>query len=455
MRKLPARRATVKAAALACASTVLLGPLLGSAPASASPSGPATQLSADQLPPELAQAISRDLKMTPAEYLDRAARAQQLRDYAREFRTERPDAFAGAWLGADGKPVMAVTSLDAARIANSDGYQTRLAPISADNLEGSLDQLTQWINGLPREISSAINSVAVDFLDSQLVLSVANTPAGHMLNLPTLIANVKVVLSPGGGGPIERRPMGGDTYVSAPTSLDDSALKSVDVCSFGFNSVDSAGNALNISAGHCDPNVDKADDKAGVWVPNVHDLKSSPQVGSFIGAKLGGSNGLDYSIIKLNDRAVRAGMDQPSVRGANGTTLNITGTADPVTGAPVCKSGQSSTFTCGFVVADRVETQLYTTDGQSKTVRGFASSACTLGGDSGGAIVSGTLALGITSGSNAADAPDCGQANIGLAQYGGTASLGIPIRSILADIDADSGGGVGSGITVRTRPNAG
>ncbi|ATL71129.1 S1 family peptidase [Nocardia terpenica] len=455
MRKLPARRATVKAAALACASTVLLGPLLGSAPASASPSGPATQLSADQLPPELAQAISRDLKMTPAEYLDRAARAQQLRDYAREFRTERPDAFAGAWLGADGKPVMAVTSLDAARIANSDGYQTRLAPISADNLEGSLDQLTQWINGLPREISSAINSVAVDFLDSQLVLSVANTPAGHMLNLPTLIANVKVVLSPGGGGPIERRPMGGDTYVSAPTSLDDSALKSVDVCSFGFNSVDSAGNALNISAGHCDPNVDKADDKAGVWVPNVHDLKSSPQVGSFIGAKLGGSNGLDYSIIKLNDRAVRAGMDQPSVRGANGTTLNITGTADPVTGAPVCKSGQSSTFTCGFVVADRVETQLYTTDGQSKTVRGFASSACTLGGDSGGAIVSGTLALGITSGSNAADAPDCGQANIGLAQYGGTASLGIPIRSILADIDANSGGGVGSGITVRTRPNAG
>lgn len=455
MRKLPAHRATVKAAALACASTVLLGPLLGSAPASASPSGPATQLSADQLPPELAQAISRDLKMTPAEYLDRAARAQQLRDYAREFRTERPDAFAGAWLGADGKPVMAVTSLDAARIANSDGYQTRLAPISADNLEGSLDQLTQWINGLPREISSAINSVAVDFLDSQLVLSVANTPAGHMLNLPTLIANVKVVLSPGGGGPIERRPMGGDTYVSAPTSLDDSALKSVDVCSFGFNSVDAAGNALNISAGHCDPNVDKADDKAGVWVPNVHDLKSSPQVGSFIGAKLGGSNGLDYSIIKLNDRAVRAGMDQPSVRGANGTTLNITGTAEPVTGAPVCKSGQSSTFTCGFVVADRVETQLYTTDGQSKTVRGFASSACTLGGDSGGAIVSGTLALGITSGSNAADAPDCGQANIGLAQYGGTASLGIPIRSILADIDANSGGGVGSGITVRTRPNAG
>jgi hypothetical protein len=107
------------------------------------------------------------------------------------------------------------------------------------------------------------------------------------------------------------------------------------------------------------------------------------------------------------------------------------------------------------VVADRVETQLYTTDGASKTVRGFASSACTLGGDSGGAIVTGTLALGITSGSNAADAPDCKDANIDLAQYGGTASLGIPIRSILSDINAHSGGGLGAGIAVRTRVNAG
>ncbi|MFE4462429.1 S1 family peptidase, partial [Nocardia tengchongensis] len=348
--------------------------------------------------------------------------------------------------------VLAVTSLDAAKIAAADGYQTRLAPISADGLENSVDQLNQWITGLPREISGAINSVAIDFLNSQLVLSVANTPGGHLLNLPTLIANIKVILSPNSGGPVERRPMGGDTYITAPTPLD-SSLHGVDVCSFGFNSVDSAGNALNISAGHCNPNVDKGTG-ADVYLPNVKNLLASPKVGSFVTANLGGRSALDYSVIKLNDDAVRAGMDQPSVRGANGTTLTITGVADPITGAPVCKSGQSSTFTCGFVVADRVETQLYTTEGQSKTIRGFASSACTLGGDSGGAIVTGTLALGITSGSNAADAPNCNEANTQLAQYGGTASLGIPLRPILTDIDANSGGGVGSGIQVRTRSHA-
>ncbi|MFB7720334.1 S1 family peptidase [Nocardia sp. NPDC056100] len=449
MRKFMARRAAVRAATVAFASTVLVGPLFAAIPASAEP---VDQLAADKLPAELVQAIQRDLKMSPAEYLDRAAKAQQLRNYARDFRAERPDDFAGAWMGADGKPVLAVTSLDAAQIVAADGYQTRLAPISADNLEGSVDQLNSWITSLPREISGAINSVAIDFLNSQLVLSVANTPAGHLLNLPTLIANIKVVLSPDSGGPVERRPMGGDTYISAPTSLNDSSLQSVDVCSFGFNSVDAAGNALNISAGHCNPNIGKSNQAAEVYLPNIRNLTASPPLGSFVRSQLGGGNALDYSVIKLNDTAVRAGMDQPSVRGANGTTLTITGTADPITGAPICKSGQSSTFTCGFVVADRVETQLFTSEGQSKTVRGFASSACTLGGDSGGAIVSGTLALGITSGSNAADAPNCNEANTQLAQYGGTATLGIPVRAILADIDANSGGALGSGIQVRTSP---
>ncbi len=456
MRKLTGRRrTTVRASTVAFASTLFLSPLFVTVPANAGPTPDPVQLTADQLPPALAQAVQRDLKMTPAEYLARAAAAQRLRQYARAFHAQRPKEFAGAWMNTDGKPVMAVTSLSAARTVAADGYQTRLAPISADSLQGSLAQLTQWIGTLPHQLSSTINSAAIDVLNSRLVLTVANTAAGHLLNLPTLIANVKVVLAPDSGGPIEHRPMAGDTYISAPTSLDNSALKTVDVCSFGFNSVDAHGNALNISAGHCDPNLDIGDQQAGVWVPNPKNLKASPQAGSFVDAHVGDKSGLDYSVIKLTDRAVKAGMDQPSVRGANGTTLTITGTADPVTGAPICKSGQSSTFTCGFVVADQVETQLFTAEGTSKTVRGFASSACTLGGDSGGAIVSGTLALGITSGSNAADAPDCRDANIDLAQAGGTASLGIPIRPILADINAGSGGGLGSGVTVRIRPNRG
>ncbi|MFC4374121.1 S1 family peptidase [Nocardia halotolerans] len=453
MRKLVARRAAVKAASAGFAATVLLAPLLGSGVATAEPAAP-HQLSVDALPAELVTALSRDLGMTPTEYLDRAARAQQLRDYATDFRAEHPDTFAGAWLTPEGKAVVAVTDTGTGEVAAADGYQTHLAPISANGLEGALIQLSQWIAHLPREISAPISSVAIDVLNSQLVLNVANTGTGHLLNLPTLIATIKVVLSPGGGGAVENRPMGGDTYITAAKDLHDATLRGVDVCSFGFNSTDAAGNALNISAGHCNPNVE-GNGPAGVYLPNVRDLPNSIEVGTFAKSVLGGPAALDYSVIALNERAVNGGMDQPRVRGANGTSLPITGTAEPVTGAPVCKTGQSSTFTCGFVSADRVETQLFTAEGISKTIRGFATSACTLGGDSGGAIVSGTLALGITSGSNAAEAPNCTEANTKLAPYGGTATLGIPIRSILADIDATSGGGVGSGIMVRTKSTAG
>ncbi|RZK74226.1 MAG: protease, partial [Rhodococcus sp. (in: high G+C Gram-positive bacteria)] len=135
-------------------------------------------------------------------------------------------------------------------------------------------------------------------------------------------------------------------------------------------------------------------------------------------------------------------LDRPAVRGANGTTLEITGTARPVVGAPICKSGQTSSFTCGVVAADHVETQLFVADGSSRVVNGFAGTACTLAGDSGGAIVTGTLALGITSGSNASGAPNCTEANLVLAPEGGTASLGIPVADIVDTI--------GSGMRVRT-----
>jgi hypothetical protein len=116
----------------------------------------------------------------------------------------------------------------------------------------------------------------------------------------------------------------------------------------------------------------------------------------------------------------------------------------------MCKSGQASSFTCGVVAADQVEIQLVRPGGESRTVRGFAGTACTLAGDSGGAIVTGTLALGITSGSNSTGAPNCTEANLVLAMSGGTTNIGIPVDNITQAADAASGGGVGSGIRVRT-----
>ncbi|MBD0324130.1 MAG: protease [Aldersonia sp.] len=454
MRKWTASRAVVVASAL----TLMVGSAFFGLQPSAAEASPApgqiVQSRPEQLPRELTDAIVRDLRISPAEYLDRAARAQQLGTYAQDFRADRPDEFSGAWLDEDGHPIIAVTTDAAAQAAAEDGYLTKRTPISAADLERAAADLTGWVRSLPRAAALEINSIAIDVLNSQIVVDIANSPLGRALNLPTLIANVKVMLSPGGGGPVQRGPMGGDTYISAKTSLRDSALTEIAVCSFGFNSTDARGNALNISAGHCDPNIAEGTSGAAVYVPDLRDLPASPQVGTFFRSTLGdpATDGLDYSVIRLNDRASGTTLFGPAIRGANGTTLNITGTAEPVIGAPVCKSGQTSAFTCGVVAVERVEAELHTFEGQTRLARGFATTACTLAGDSGGAIVSGTLALGITSGSNAALAPSCQEANLSLAPDGGTATLGIPIRPILADIDRNSGGGVGSQINVRTAP---
>ena len=432
-------------AAVAC-STALLFVGISSIPASAEPGSTAGQSSAvqqasvDELPPELAEALARDLKISPQEYLDRAALAQELSTYASDFRASRPADFAGAWLGPDGNAVVAVTSQDAAQAVAKDGFDTTQAPVSADGLEKSLADLNAWIASLPREVAAQINGTSIDILDNQIVLDVANSPIGRALNLPTLLANLKVTLSPGATVPADPSPMGGDTYVTTVGPIAETSPTDISICSFGFNATDSAGKPVNLSAGHCNPNAATGEGGAPVYLPNPADVANSTQIGTFERSSLGLASSLDWSVIALNDNGTSSGLDRPTVRGANGSTVPITGTASPVVGAPVCKSGQSSSFTCGLVAADRVETQLFLDDGTSRTVRGFASTACTLSGDSGGAIVTGTLALGITSGSNSGGAPDCTEANLALAQFGGTASLGIPIDQVAAE----------TGATVRT-----
>lgn len=415
-------RTTIRRAATVAASAVLLiGPLTATANAA-----PADQT--PELPAELVEALQRDLGLTPEQYLERAARAQELNTYARDFRAERPSDFAGAWLNADGNPVVAVTNRDAARQAEQDGYHATVAPISADGLERALEELNRWVAALPREVSSQVNNTSIDVLNNQIVVDIVNSPLGRALNLPSLIANIQVQLSPG-MPPNDPAPLGGDTYVTADGDVRDTPLERIGICSFGFNGVDANGDAVNITAGHCDA-VAREDGGSTVYLPNRGNIDESVRIGSFTDSTAGTDSNLDYGIISLNEAGIDAGLDRPTVRGGNGSTLTVTGTARPVVGAPVCKSGQSSSFTCGVVAADHVETQLMYANGTASTIRGFATTACTLSGDSGGAIVTGTLALGVISGSNSAGAPDCVEANLVLATTGGTSSLGIAVGDI-------------------------
>ncbi|MFC4604256.1 S1 family peptidase [Rhodococcus kronopolitis] len=443
-------RLALRAAILASATILPVTAIAQAAPEEpvSTESAQGRSTSAEQLPDALVEAIARDLKLTPEQYLDRAELAQDLSGYAQELRQQRPDTYAGSWIGHDGVPVVAVTSTETAEQVAKDGYATKMAAVSANHLEGSLAVLNQWILGLPRDVSSQINSTSVDLMNNRIVIDVVNSPIGRALNLPTLLAQLEVVLSPGGGGPVDNRAQGGDTYVTSAQPLNQvTDQATIGVCSFGFNAVTAGGEPYNISAGHCDPKQENAGANASVYLPDYGDVARSRQIGTFTHSAMGDqADGLDYALIKLNEAGIAAGLDRPTVRGANGTTVTVTGTARPVVGAPICKSGQTSTFTCGIVVAEAVDAPLFMADGSARLVRGFAGSTCTLSGDSGGAILTGTRALGITSGSNSSGAPNCTEANLVLSPEGGTASIGIPIEKILADANAT----VGKDLRVRT-----
>lgn len=395
-------RSRLMRSAVVVSATILAAALSATAGAQAAPDS--AQPSPAALPNDLVVALQRDLNLTPQEYLDRAAAAQRVAAYASEQRRSDSGGVGGAWLAQDGTPTVAVTTQAAANRVAAAGYRAQMVPLSTSGLESAPT--------VPNRRSTPPPSFHV---------ATGTTPST----------------------------MGGDSYITAAAPI--ASASSYLVCSFGFAAADSAGKPLALSAGHCDPNrpATGTSNAAGVYEPKIGDLRNSRLVGSFAESGIGDEGGnLDYSVIGLvSDVVPTTGLGQPTVRGENGSTLTITGTAVPVAGAPVCKSGQTSGYTCGTIDFADYSPLLGGDDGESWNVRGFSTTACTLGGDSGGAIVTGTLALGITSGSSVAQYRDCATATAENPE--GVMSLGIPIQAVLARVNQSSNGCV----TLRTAAN--
>ncbi|RMI27580.1 S1 family peptidase, partial [Nocardia stercoris] len=190
--------------------------------------------------------------------------------------------------------------------------------------------------------------------------------------------------------------MGGQGYLSGETASDP--------CSFGFNATDGDGNAVAITAGHCDHNRGN----------DTRVYEGGTYVGAF-GKEA--TDGLDYGLINI-DGAVAHRFQNNYVDTYGGDPLRITGTADPVVGAPVCKSGEITGFTCGKITA--VDVPINTGPRGATVPNSFEATVCAIPGDSGGPYMTGTKALGLAAGG----AWECDNS---------TKSYAQPINSILAD----------------------
>ncbi|MFY2788756.1 S1 family peptidase [Rhodococcus sp. MALMAid1271] len=358
-----------------------------SAPAAAAqPSLPPAVDTADpMLPPALAEAVARDLGLNPQQFLDRAAAARRLAEFTA---TVGSAGVTGAWLDGDGRPV----------IAAADGPE-HTAVSDAASAAGFV------VDAPAPELPPAVG--------------VAIQPLLELLPFdPSPIA-----------GPIRATSyLGGDSFLAGtPAGL---GLR----CSLGFNAVDSTRGAVNITAGHCDPGTAATGSAATTG--------AYPMYGSLVGSKFGSfyrtsQSHNDYALIDIEDAHVGE-FESNAVRVPGREPLHITGTVDPIVGAPVCKAGSTSGFSCGTILSTGRSIGM----GEAVLDRNFSTSICGLRGDSGGPVVSGTLAVGIASASNVGDQPSCEIATLVSMLQGQRPELfATPINDVLAE---------NPGLTIRT-----
>ncbi|MFC7446448.1 S1 family peptidase [Rhodococcus daqingensis] len=422
MRSVRARRAAM----IGSAALLLIAP--GAALAHAEPAAPAP---AAALPADLITAIQRDLGLSPEQYLDKAEAGQKLVAFANTMREKFPESFAGAWLDPAGSPLIGLADgkdAAAARAAvEAAGYNVKDLPRSERALRDQLGHMNSWIEKLPAPLSGLIGGAAIDTVNNDVVLRVQNTAEGQGLQLPDFLESARVVLAPALGSsapPAVDNPvradarLGGDSYAAENA---DGAFR----CSLGFNGTDGSGRAVNISAGHCDPNRAAAGTNAASIAFEMHGANFGNRFGTFAKSTV---DGLDYSVIKIDDAAAQRFANN-FVRAPGANPVPITGTADPVVGAPVCKSGLTTGFSCGTINSVN-----QIVDVGTRTLKnGFTANICALQGDSGGAIVTGTRALGISSASNVGDMMFCELASVVTTLVGDSPQLyATPINAVLA-----------------------
>ncbi|CCQ13462.1 putative S1E family peptidase [Rhodococcus sp. AW25M09] len=329
------------------------------------------------LSPALAEAVARDLGLNPQQFLDRADAARRLAEFTATIGSE---GVTGSWLDDDGRPVVAVA-----------GGPTHTEVADAASAAGLL--------------------VDASAIDVPPAVHVAVRPLLDLLPFdPSLTA-----------GPIRASSyLGGDSFLAGtPAGL---GLR----CSLGFNALDTKRGAVNITAGHCDPGTGATGSASSTG--------AYPMYGSLVGSKFGSfyrtsQSHNDYALIDIDDNNIGS-FEGNAVRVPGAGPLHVTGTVDPIVGAPVCKSGSRTGFSCGTILSTGRSVAM----GEGVLDRSFSTSICALRGDSGGPVVSGTLAVGISSASTVGDQPSCEFATLFTMMQGQRPELfATPINDVLAE----------------------
>jgi streptogrisin C len=317
---------------------------------------------------ELREALERDLGVTGAaldELLADSAAATRLDT---RLRDRLGSSYGGSWFDrGSGSLTVAVTDSGAAALARSAGARTSLVDRSERDLLAIIDTLDARYEANPAAMSG-LYSWGFDPTDNQVLVTVqtgqSGSAAARLAEFGDAVRIEETALAP---RLAQQLPFldGGIAYNSA-----------LGGCSTGFNLRNGAGVGFVLTAGHC------SNGAAGVGqLTNHNGTLIGPFASSF-------GPPFDDAVLQVTNPFWIQG---PWVWTYPGF-LTVNGASAAPVGTPVCKSGRTTGFTCGFITL-RPDTVL----GIQNLVR---HSACVEQGDSGGSnlnVSGGNFAEGVSS----------------------------------------------------------
>ncbi|MFE9658191.1 S1 family peptidase [Micromonospora sp. NPDC006431] len=330
--------------------------------------GAAGLLVAALLVPAAAQAAptaAADLPDAAAALSNKGQKAQALVGSLGKART------GGVYLNDSGQLVVAVTDQAAAQSVRAAGGEAELVTYSTATLESvhtALDKLA-GIPGTSWGVDPSTNQVSVE-LDS--TVNPANT------------ARLKGATDKFGGAVRVERISGKITKDEIYMSGGDSIRNTYSslYCSIGFNVATSSGNRHFLTAGHC-----------AEGTQNWYDTASGLYLGNRVAVSWPGN---DWADIDYTPDYVTA------YGNVDNGAQDIASSRYPYDGESVSRVGATSKDLVGQVLL----TSTTVTYSSGETLYGMIkTSLCGKGGDSGGPVYHGSVALGIHSGSNTGDDP--------------------------------------------------
>ncbi|MCO8276222.1 ricin-type beta-trefoil lectin domain protein [Actinoplanes sp. TRM 88003] len=323
------------------------------------------------LPAGVVAAMKRDLNLTDDQIAERLRTEAAAPVVQKRLKAKLGPAYGGAWIKkGDQRLTVAVTSEAAAREVRAEGAEAKVVARSESALASDRAKLDKR----GAKAADTIRSWRVDPATNTVVVTVKPGAEAQARKFAQDSGVTKITVETSSVAPEPVYDVrGGDQYVINGNTL----------CSVGF-AARRGGAPGFVTAGHC----------GGRGAPTRG--FNNVDMGSFQESEFPNT---DMAYVGVNGNWT----PQPWVNNYSGGNVTVAGSNDAAIGSSICRSGRTSSWTCG-TLQGRGETINYS----NGPVYGMSRmSACANPGDSGGSVIAGNQAQGVTSGI----AGGCGSAN--------------------------------------------